>query len=315
VAGPIMRAHTLLPQVTERRSVRAGDWEEGLYLVLVGLFKKIVIADNMAPIANSVFQRFADGSQAELTGVDALIGVYAFAMQIYGDFSGYSGVARGISKWLGFELVVNFRLPYLAVSPSDFWQRWHISLSSWLRDYLYIPLGGSRGSTLLTYRNLMITMLLGGLWHGASWTFVAWGFYHGAILCLFRWLGIRDPDPKNLRGLRERVWYAGRVLFMFHLTRIGWLLFRAETFGLVTAIATSIVTDFVPTSAAWPPLALMAFYCGPLFLLECWLDGESRVERLLETNALPRGLTYAYTLAMMLVFPAAVAAEFIYFQF
>ncbi|MFO1020560.1 MAG: MBOAT family O-acyltransferase [Planctomycetales bacterium] len=147
VAGPIMRAHTLLPQVVQPRRIARKDWEEGLYLVLVGMFKKIVIADNLAPIANHVFYNFANGNPDHLTGADALIGVYAFALQIYGDFSGYSSVARGISKWLGFELAINFNLPYLAVSPSDFWKRWHISLSSWLRDYLYIPLGGNRGGT------------------------------------------------------------------------------------------------------------------------------------------------------------------------
>src|SRR5439155_447135 len=154
---------------------------DGLVLVLIGLCKKLVIADNMAAIANTVFFRFSDGQAAGVSGAEALLGVYAFAFQIYGDFSGYSSIARGISKWLGFELVVNFDNPYLAVSPSDFWRRWHISLSSWLRDYLYIALGGNRGGTLLIYRNLILTMLLGGLWHGANWTFIAWGLYHGLI--------------------------------------------------------------------------------------------------------------------------------------
>ena len=144
VAGPIMRAHTLLPQVVQPRARSVTEFREGLALVLIGLFKKLVIADNMAPIANSVFVRLADGNTAGLSGSEVLIGIYAFAFQIYGDFSGYSGIARGISKWLGFDLVINFHLPYLAVTPSDFWRRWHISLSSWLRDYLYIPLGGNR---------------------------------------------------------------------------------------------------------------------------------------------------------------------------
>src|SRR5205085_11891873 len=153
-------------------------------------FKRIVVADNMAFAANAVFARFAAGTGSSVTGPEALVALYAFAWQIYGDFSGYSSIARGISKWLGFDLMVNFRMPYLAVSPSDFWQRWHISLSSWLRDYLYIPLGGNRGGKFKLYRNLMITMLLGGLWHGASWTFVAWGLFHGAILCIFRLLTV-----------------------------------------------------------------------------------------------------------------------------
>ena len=144
VAGPIMRAHTLLPQVVHPRSAGIAEFREGLALVLVGLFKKLVVADNMAPIANSVFMRLADGTTGDLSGSEVLVGIYAFAFQIYGDFSGYSSIARGISKWLGFDLVINFHNPYLAVTPSDFWKRWHISLSSWLRDYLYIPLGGNR---------------------------------------------------------------------------------------------------------------------------------------------------------------------------
>ena len=139
-----MRAHTLLPQVVRPRSRSAMEFREGLALVLIGLFKKLVLADNMAPIANSVFMRLADGDTAGMSGSEVLVGLYAFAFQIYGDFSGYSSIARGISKWLGFDLVINFHNPYLAVTPSDFWRRWHISLSSWLRDYLYIPLGGNR---------------------------------------------------------------------------------------------------------------------------------------------------------------------------
>ena len=197
VAGPIMRAHTLLPQVIHPRVRSATDFREGLALVLIGLFKKLVLADNMAPIANSVFVRLADGNTAGLSGSEIMIGIYAFAFQIYGDFSGYSSIARGISKWLGFDLVINFHIPYLAVTPSDFWRRWHISLSSWLRDYLYIPLGGNRHGRLVEYRSLIITMLLGGLWHGASWTFVAWGLYHGAILCAYRLAGIREADRSS----------------------------------------------------------------------------------------------------------------------
>ena len=141
--------------------------------------------------------RLADGDTAGMSGSEVLIGLYAFAFQIYGDFSGYSSIARGISKWLGFDLVINFHNPYLAVTPSDFWKRWHISLSSWLRDYLYIPLGGNRRGRLVEYRNLMITMLLGGLWHGASWTFVAWGLYHGAH-------PVRLPARRRPRGRAGR---------------------------------------------------------------------------------------------------------------
>jgi len=184
VAGPIERSSSLLPQILERRARREGDFAEGLSLVMLGLFMKVVVADNLALIANGGFSEHED-----VTGADALMGVYAFAFQIYGDFAGYSLIARGVSKWLGIDLMTNFKMPYLARNPSDFWQRWHISLSSWLRDYLYIPLGGNRGKKWKVYRNLMLTMLIGGLWHGAGWTFICWGGLHGILLCIYRPFG------------------------------------------------------------------------------------------------------------------------------
>lgn len=313
VAGPIMRAATLLPQVVRPRQVDSRAWEDGLFLVAMGMFKKVVIADNMAPIANRVFWAYVDGSAAVPSGAEILLGVYAFALQIYGDFSGYSSIARGISKWLGFELVVNFHLPYLAVSPSDFWRRWHISLSTWLRDYLYIPLGGSRHGELATYRNLMITMLLGGLWHGARWTFVAWGLYHGLILCLFRLLAIRDPQPGVTLG--QRLHWAARVLLMFHLTCFGWLLFRADSLAVAGRMIRDLAFNFHPGPGTLPAGALIVFFCGLPLALEWALDGEQRIERLVRGSWAVRGAVYTYLATMLLIFPADRAQEFIYFQF
>lgn len=313
VAGPIMRASTLLPQVVCPRRVSRRGWEEGLLLILLGMFKKIVIADNMAVIVNHVFARYAEGTGATLTGIELLMGIYAFAFQIYGDFSGYSAIARGISKWLGFELVVNFHLPYLAVSPSDFWRRWHISLSSWLRDYLYIPLGGNRHGTAATYRNLMITMLLGGLWHGANWTFVAWGFYHGLILCLFRLFNIRDPAPGGT--LWQRLDRAVRAVTMFHLTCFGWFLFRVESLGTAARMISDRFTHFHLGAEAAPALAMIVFFCGLAFLLEWALDGENRLDRLMRAPWVLQGAVYTYLTTMLLFFPAEKAHEFIYFQF
>ncbi|MFT3769752.1 MAG: MBOAT family O-acyltransferase [Minicystis sp.] len=311
VAGPIMRAHTLLPQVLRpRQKPSSSVMEEGLILVLLGLFKKITLSDNMAPIANAVFVRLASGETEGLTGLDVLIGIYAFALQIYGDFSGYSGIARGISKWLGFELAVNFHLPYLAVSPSDFWKRWHISLSSWLRDYLYIPLGGNRGGRHREYRNLVLTMLLGGLWHGASWTFVAWGLYHGAILCVFRLLGIRDVDRA-----KSPIRWLGRVLVMFHLTCAGWLLFRADSFTAVMRALALLFTRWSPTPAALVPLLVILFYGAIIFAAEWIFDGEGRYHRLIRAPWPVQGAFYAYVAAMIVLFQSAHAYEFIYFQF
>ncbi len=313
VAGPIMRGSTLLPQVAQRHTIAPGNYEEGLLLVLLGLFKKVVVADNMAPIANAMFWRLTHQGGAELTGSEVLIGLYAFALQIYGDFSGYSSIARGISKWLGYELVVNFRMPYLAVSPSDFWTRWHISLSTWLRDYLYIPLGGNRRGKLMMYRNLMVTMLLGGLWHGASWTFVAWGFYHGVLLCAFRLLHIRDVTAQG--GLPHKFRWALRVIVMFHFTCFGWLLFRADSFGAVVNACKIMLTHPALTPVALTTLAVILFYSAILFCLEWALDGEVKLRRLTETSWMVRTATYAYLVFMLISFPAAQAHEFIYFQF
>jgi alginate O-acetyltransferase complex protein AlgI len=315
VAGPIMRAHTLLPQVVRDRPDPRGTpaMREGLILVLVGLFKKLVVADNMAPLANAVFFRFLDGHGEGVSGPEVLVGIYAFALQIYGDFSGYSAVARGISKWLGFELVENFHLPYLATSPSDFWKRWHISLSSWLRDYLYIPLGGNRGSLFKVYRNLMLTMVLGGLWHGASFTFILWGTVHGGILCVYRVLGIRDEVRP---GAGQRARHVLRVVLMFHLVCLGWLFFRADNFPAAFAMLGAMVSRphfdwgvLLPTLAEITVLAVI-----PL-LMELALDGERRLERLARAPAWLQGAVYAYIATMIIFLHAGRANAFIYFQF
>jgi D-alanyl-lipoteichoic acid acyltransferase DltB (MBOAT superfamily) len=189
VAGPIARASHLMPQFRRPRPANLACFRSGLWLRAWGLFEKMVVADNMARVVNSTFAPFsnADGmTPVPQDGLRLLLAIYAFAIQIYCDFAGYTDIARGTARLLGFDIMLNFRLPYLARNPSDFWKRWHISLSSWLRDYLYIPLGGNRHGTLQMYRNLVLTMLLGGLWHGAAWTFVLWGAFHGFILVAYR---------------------------------------------------------------------------------------------------------------------------------
>ena len=310
VAGPIMRAHTLLPQVIHPRVRNAIEFREGFALVLIGLFKKLVLADNMAPIANSVFVRLADGNTVGLSGSEVMIGIYAFALQIYGDFSGYSSIARGISKWLGFDLVINFHNPYLAVTPSDFWRRWHISLSSWLRDYLYIPLGGNRRGRLVEYRSLIITMLLGGLWHGANWTFLAWGLYHGAILCAYRLAGVREAE----RSAQPLLWVV-QVVVMFHLTCLGWLLFRAESFGSVVAALDVLVNQWSVTTFAKTGLVVIVFYAGILFAVEWLTDAEKGLRRIFRVPWFVQGAWYVYLALMIGLFYSRQTNEFIYFQF
>ena len=311
VAGPIMRAHTLLPQVVNKRPDPRGTnaMMEGAVLVLVGLFKKIVIADNLAPLVNFAFSRSEHGEVG--SGAEALLGVYAFAFQIYGDFSGYSAIARGISKWLGFELALNFDLPYIATSPSDFWRRWHISLSSWLRDYLYIPLGGNRNGRGAEYRNLVITMLLGGLWHGASWHFVAWGAYHGLILCIFRLAGIKDPA-----FAKEPVRWWLRVVAMFHLTCLGWLFFRADSISGAFVMLQRIFFDFAGPADVLAPLAAEVVLFGVIpCVLDFWLRGERELSRLWAARWWIQAPVYSFILLMILFFRPGVSGEFIYFQF
>jgi alginate O-acetyltransferase complex protein AlgI len=315
VAGPIMRSGAkghdalgrgLLKQLETPRIARSDDFVIGLYYILFGLFKKIVIGDNMAVLVNTVFSR--DTSQ--FTGVECLIGVYAFAWQIYADFSGYSSIAQGIARWMGVDLMDNFKVPYLAISPSDFWRRWHISLSTWLRDYLYVALGGNRGSDYMVLRNLMITMALGGIWHGANWTFIVWGLYHGALLCLYRVVGWEKERPLSAF---ERGW---RIVLMFHLICFGWLLFRAENMGQVGAFLYLMATDWRITPVAVSMLGLIIFYALPLFLFEYWTS--ARANDLLALVRCPwatRAAVYSYVVLMLIFFQAPESHEFIYFQF
>src|SRR5262252_2108721 len=221
VAGPIMPSRGLLPQLQQRRCTTRLQIRSGLWLILLGFFKKVVIGDNLAPVVNGVF-----ATNDPASGASVQLGVYAFALQIYCDFSGYTDIARGVAKLLGIELMINFDRPYLATNPSDFWRRWHISLSQWLRDYLYVPLGGSRRGRRRTYVNLMITMVLGGLWHGAAWNFILWGAYQGLLLVGHRFV---VTDLKLWKSSSRISTLLSRVL-MFHAVCYGWLLFRANSF-------------------------------------------------------------------------------------
>ena len=225
VAGPIVRARDFFRDLWGWRPPTTAEVARGLLLLALGLTKKMAFADQFAIVADRYF-----GDPAGLPGmVPAWSGVFAFAMQIYFDFSGYTDMAIGMAALFGFHFPVNFRRPYLATSITDFWRRWHISLSSWLRDYLYVSLGGNRGGALRTYRNLMVTMLLGGLWHGASWNFVVWGGYHGALLSLERALGGRTAQGR-------RWWSPMRAAATFGLVAIGWVFFRSASLAQSAAV-------------------------------------------------------------------------------
>ena len=229
VAGPIERAHHLLPQIQQPRKATNAEILEGTYLVLWGLCKKTVVADNLALKVNRIFD------QSTFSTADVLIGSIGFAFQIYADFSGYTDIARGVARWLGIRLSENFRFPYFATNPQDFWRRWHITLSTWLREYVYIPLGGNRRGRGRTSLNLFLTMLIGGLWHGAAWNFVLWGAYQGGLLMAHRawtqWRGERRHS--HLSRIVS-------IVAMFGFTLYGWLLFRLGSFEQIAAATSAL---------------------------------------------------------------------------
>jgi alginate O-acetyltransferase complex protein AlgI len=224
IAGPIVRPKHFLRQVPHTKRFDWNRLEVGARLFLLGLIKKAVIADHMPAIVDPVFTSPADFSSGAVW-----IAVFCYATQIYCDFSGYSDMAVGIAHAFGFKLPENFNMPYAASNITDFWRRWHISLSTWLRDYLYIPLGGNRHGTVATYRNLIITMLLGGLWHGAGWNFILWGLYHGTLLAAHRAIDTRSSPA-------EGPFKAVKIAFTFLCVCIGWVLFRAESLNHVGVI-------------------------------------------------------------------------------
>jgi alginate O-acetyltransferase complex protein AlgI len=321
VAGPLVRAAKLLPQISNPRVRRPDDFREGLYYILLGLFKKVFVGDNLSVIANSIFHT----APAHLSGLECLAGIYAFAFQIYGDFSGYSSIAQGVAKWLNIDLSLNFRMPYLSVSPPDFWSRWHISLSTWFRDYVYVPLarrGGKRPTKLHLYLTTIIVMLLSGLWHGAAWTFIAWGLFHGLLLCGYRlftdarsWVFKRTRKASATPPKATLAGRLFRIILMFHLICLGWLLFRAESMSQVWAMLHQIATDFRATPFAVSSLAMIAFYAGPLMAYELWLESKQELLELTRVNWVLRGCAYSYCVIMLWLFPPPVSNVFIYFQF
>ena len=309
VAGPIERAHHLLPQIVSPRTLTISDTSRGLFLIVFGLFKKIAIADGAGQTVDQIFNSSGSASWLEVA-----VGTALFAIQIYADFSGYSDVARGTAKLFGVDLMVNFRLPYFARSPRDFWNRWHISLSTWLGDYLYKPLGGNRGSLAFTCRNLMLTMLLGGLWHGAAWNFVLWGFYHGAILSLHRVLTGGRGRPARPDGNFEAV---AKTLGFGLLTLYGWLLFRANSFDQIVGFSTVLATGEggLRFAASIPPLSTVL---GVVFLALWELaqfkhGGEGDFYK--RYSGWMIGFALACMIFLIVMGSSNAPAQFIYFQF
>lgn len=309
VAGPIVRASEFLPQLQEPRRLLPIPAHDGLVLFIVGLFKKIVIADNLAILVDRVH-----GMPTSFTSGDLWVSAYAFAFQIYFDFSGYSDMAIGLALILGFRFPENFRRPYCAVNVSELWRRWHISLSTWLRDYLYISLGGNRGSRLKTLRNLMLTMVLGGLWHGANWTFVVWGFLHGAFLGihrLFRSLSERVPLLAQVGATPgAKVFF---VLLTFHCWVVSMVYFRAESIEVASTMVASMFNlwgNFNLSQTGGYLLLCTVLYAGH-WVEERWRLVQDLNHRPLET----RVAVLVVAMILMVLLKPTETTPFLYFQF
>ena len=306
VAGPIERAGHMLPQYRGVRRVDAETLRIALGLMLWGFFKKVVIADNAAVVVNKIFA--LQGGSFPIVWA----GVFAFAVQIYADFSGYTDIARGTARLLGIDLMVNFNHPYLATSPADFWRRWHISLSTWLRDFIYIPLGGSRCSTARASFNLMATFAISGLWHGASWNFVLWGVYWGALILVQRFLG--------WLGLTQKIPWFAKVVITFGITCFGWLLFRERNLGQIGHDLAQ--SPFAASAEQWRMaiyfVALVLIYALPLIIhmLATGLPRGRLDARLSDRGRFVLETAVAVVLLLGIVTIRSVAtSDFIYFQF
>lgn len=312
-AGPIERAKNIFPQLDARRMFNRSEFEKGCWLIFWGLFKKVFVADNLAVLVNTRFD-----NTTTITAPVLYLSLIAYAFQIYCDFSSYTDMARGSAKLFGINLIENFNFPYLATNPREFWRRWHISLSTWLRDYVYIPLGGSRGSLPRTYCNTLCTMALCGLWHGASWNFVLWGVYQGLLLVGYDW------------SSRRFVVRWGNILstaIMFHFTLFGWLLFRAskvevidglpkdESLQWILETLSSVAHGLTVDSGFWQLLNSTIFFLFPLLAVEAlmWsLETKYIVAKLPAYQTIP---LRAGILFLIVVYGVQAGERFIYFQF
>ncbi len=306
VAGPIERAGNLIPQLKQKRTVTRAFIVEGLWLIMLGFFKKIIIADNLSIAVDHIFDQ-----EGTPSGLQCLLAAWGFTFVAYGDFAGYSDIARGLAKLMGINIILNFNLPLIARNPSDFWRRWHISLSYWFRDYVYIPLGGSRGSNLRTYLNLNIIFVLSGLWHGAQWYWIIWGFYNGVLTSIHRHFIVKA----GVKQITNK--YADILIriFYFQLTALGMLLIRAQDVGLVLVYLKQMFTDFYLDTRASELLVYIGLFVGILALIELYVQNEDNPET---RPGWHKGLGFLVLGVMafvMLYFTPPSGQPFIYFQF
>lgn len=313
VAGPIVRYHEISAQLADTNRPRFADFSVGFPRFALGLSKKVIIADSVGPVADACFAV----SNGDMTSKTAWLGAIAYTVQIYFDFSGYSDMAIGLGRMLGFQLPENFDRPYSSHSITDFWRRWHISLSSWFRDYVYIPLGGNRDGAVKTYRNLIIIFLLTGIWHGANWTFIIWGIFHGLCLVIERLTGLGRRSPRSLAETVLR-----RALTML-LVVIGWVFFRAEN---MTQAWTMLRAMFIPTGGPLDDVALasltnqrtllLVFGCL-VVLMPPWLVMGRLIQRYDSKPAaiLRFAVLFVFAPYAAIAVAAGTFSPFLYFQF
>jgi D-alanyl-lipoteichoic acid acyltransferase DltB (MBOAT superfamily) len=308
VAGPIERASHLLPQITSNRRFKYAQGIQGLRLMLWGFFKKVVVADSLAPVVDNVYNNYHT-----MSGSTVALGAIYFSIQIYCDFSGYTDIALGCAKLFGFELLTNFRFPYFSRNIAEFWRRWHISLSSWFRDYLYIPLGGGRTTKAKAVRNTFIIFLVSGFWHGANWTFIIWGGIH-ALLFIPLLLGNKNRQFTGNVVAHDRILpnliELGQMLFTFMLTTLAWVFFRSPDIATSLAILKQITINFFEVPAL---KSFMFYYVVPLILIDWHFRRDERAPAFPQ-NKVIRYFTYAF-MFFTIIYHSNNNASFIYFQF
>lgn len=307
VAGPIERASHMLSQFRTPRVLTGQKNREAAWFMAWGFFLKVFMADNLAKLVEIIFSQ-----TGTVPGIEVLLGAYAFAFQVFGDFAGYSFIAMGVARLLGFELMVNFLYPYFVTNPAEFWRNWHISLSTWLRDYLYIPFGGNRGGLAMTCRNLFLTMFLGGLWHGAGWTFVIWGIYQGLLLISHRLYRTFVPAPQEQPGAIRFL----KAIIMFQLTALGWMFFRAVSVGQIGDFLKSLLTNMsTPSEKTFYLATQIAFYT---WLTVAIMAVQRNRNDLLAVTRLKGFLPWGFYLLMfylLVIWGEFGGKQFIYFQF
>ena len=308
VAGPIERASNLLPQILNKREFKYQQGVQGLKLIAWGMFKKVVIADSLAPIVDDIFLNYH-----HLDGGTLALGAICFAFQIYGDFSGYSDIAIGTAKLFGIELKSNFKFPYLSRDIAEFWRRWHISLSTWFRDYLYIPLGGSRKGKWLSLRNIFVIFLVSGFWHGANWTFIIWGGIHAMMYVPLFIAGTNRKHTNDVAA--QNRWFPKikeivQIGITFFFVTIAWVFFRSESVTDSVNFIVRIFSDFEILGINNSGL----YYCLVLFSIDWFLRRDERMEKKFKSNLL-ENLFYLIIVAFVIAYFDNNLSEFIYFQF